>query len=63
MEVQLHVFLTSVVGGEWSASHPSCFTHSKNPPVPIGKKTGYAPEVVWMWWQREKIPQLNVLGI
>jgi hypothetical protein len=26
--------------------------------VPIGLEIGWAPEVVWTWWQREKIPAL-----
>jgi hypothetical protein len=32
---QTHVFLTSaLVGGEWSASRPHCFTPGKSPPPP-----------------------------
>jgi hypothetical protein len=27
VDVQIHIFLTSaIVGGQWSASHPCCFT-------------------------------------
>jgi len=46
MEVsgQLHAPATSLLG--------------KEPPVPIQKETGWAPEAVWTWWQREKFPAL-----
>jgi hypothetical protein len=33
VEVQLHTFLTSALdGGEWPASHPSCFTPRERAP-------------------------------
>jgi hypothetical protein len=33
MDVQIHIFLTSVlVGGEWSASHRGCFTPGERAP-------------------------------
>jgi hypothetical protein len=33
VDVQMHVFLTSaLVQGEWSASHPSCFTPGERAP-------------------------------
>jgi hypothetical protein len=33
VEVQLHAFLTSALdGGEWSASHPGCFTPGERAP-------------------------------
>jgi hypothetical protein len=51
VEVQLHAFLTLTLdGGEWSASHPGCFI-----PISTGEKAGWAPELVWMWWQSGKI--------
>jgi hypothetical protein len=42
VDVEIHIFLTSVlVGGEWSASRPCRFTPEKEPPVPIvGPKAG-----------------------
>jgi hypothetical protein len=33
VDVQIHIFLTSaLVGGEWSASRPSCFTPEESAP-------------------------------
>jgi hypothetical protein len=33
VDVYIHVFLTSaLVGGEWSASHPDCFTLQERAP-------------------------------
>jgi hypothetical protein len=28
----------------------------KEPLVPIGQEAGWAPDPVWMWYQREKFP-------
>jgi len=30
--------------------------------VPIGWEAGWAPELVWTWWRREKIPSLPLPG-
>jgi hypothetical protein len=50
-----------VVGGEWSASHPSRFTPGGSPPIPIGYKAGWAPELVWTTWRKFFIlPGLNL---
>jgi hypothetical protein len=36
VDVYIHIFLTStLVGGEWSASHPGRFTPVKKPLLPI----------------------------
>jgi hypothetical protein len=33
VDVYIHIFLTlALVGGEWSASHPSCFTPGERAP-------------------------------
>jgi hypothetical protein len=32
----MHSLTLALDGGEWSASHPSCFTPQKEPQVPIG---------------------------
>jgi hypothetical protein len=33
VDVQIHIFLTSaLVGGEWSTSHPGCFTPKQRAP-------------------------------
>jgi len=57
VELQHHVFLTSVLdGGGWSASRPWRFTPGENPTAPIGSETGWAPEPPWMRWQREETP-------
>jgi len=49
------VFLTSAIGGgNWSALSPGCFILGKEPLVPIEYEAGWAPELVWTWWQREK---------
>jgi hypothetical protein len=54
VDVQIHVSLTSALaGGEWSASRPGRFTPGKEPPVPIGKEAGWAPEPVWTLWRSE----------
>jgi hypothetical protein len=37
VKVKIHVFLTlALVGGEWLASRPSCFTLRKEHPVSTG---------------------------
>jgi len=57
VEAELHTFLTSALDrGEWSASHPSHFTHREGTQVPIGQGAGWAPEPVWPWWRRGKFP-------
>jgi hypothetical protein len=48
-------FLTSALGeGELTASCPGRFTPGKEPPVPIGQEAGWAPEMVWTLWSRDK---------
>jgi hypothetical protein len=43
VEVQLHAFLTSALGGgEWLASRPGRFTFDVRLQVPIGQKAGWA---------------------
>jgi hypothetical protein len=43
----LHVFLFSAKeGSDSSASYPGCIISEKKPPVPIGQKVGFAPELV-----------------
>jgi hypothetical protein len=32
-------------------------------PVPIEQEAGWATELIWMQWQREKIQSLLLLGI
>jgi hypothetical protein len=47
-EVQLHAYLTLALDEcEWSALCTSHLTLRKEPPVPIGDKTGWASEPVW----------------
>jgi hypothetical protein len=44
LEVQIHVFLTSVLdGGEWLASHPDRFAPAKQPRYPLDR-TLYGPQ-------------------
>jgi hypothetical protein len=44
-----YCFLTSALqGGEWSASRPGpALPPGKEPPVPIVREAGWAPEPVW----------------
>jgi hypothetical protein len=57
VELQLHAFLTSALNGsEWSASRPATLHPGKEPLVPIGQETGWAPEPVWTRWWIEKFP-------
>jgi hypothetical protein len=51
--VQIYIFLTSALVGEWSASRPGRFTPGKEPPVPIGEEVGWTPEPIWTLWRRE----------
>jgi len=47
-------FLTSALdGGEWSASHPTC--SNPLPLIHTRQEAVWAPELVWILWQREKI--------
>jgi hypothetical protein len=39
------------VGGQFHA--PAALPSWKEPPVPIGKEAGWAPEPVWATWRRE----------
>jgi hypothetical protein len=34
---------------------PAALPQGKKPPVPIGLVAGWAPELVWMLWRREKL--------
>jgi hypothetical protein len=53
--VQIHIFLTStLVEGQWSASHPGCSTLGKEPAVPIEQEVDLAPELVCTTWQEKK---------
>lgn len=61
MEVQLCVFCTSLLGGGRSglwASLSGCCIHGN----PSAIRLGWATELVWMWWWREK-PVLLRQGI
>jgi len=42
---------------------PAALTPWKEPPVPLGQKTGWAPEPVWVRWSSEKITSLLLPGI
>jgi len=48
-----HSLTSTLDGGEWSASHPGCFTSRENPLVPIGWEAGWAPEPLLV---RKKAP-------
>jgi hypothetical protein len=43
----LFSFTSALVGGEWSAARPYCFTPGKEPPVSSGYEAGWASEPVW----------------
>jgi hypothetical protein len=49
-------FLTLALDrGEWSALHPgSALPPGKEPPVPIGQDSGWAPDPVWTQRVEEK---------
>jgi hypothetical protein len=53
--------ISALYGGEQSASHTSHFTPGKEPLVSIVEEDGWAPELVWMLWNREKslVPARN----
>ena len=50
VEVQLLIFLTLSLDGQWLASH----SMGKEPPLPIGQVAGLAPDVAG----KEKTPHL-----
>jgi len=59
LEVQPHTFLTlALAGGKWPALCPSYFIPWERNSVPTGEGTGWAPVLVWTWWQREKVLDL-----
>jgi len=35
---------------------PAGLVPGKGPPVPTGQEARWAPEPIWMWWLRERIP-------
>jgi hypothetical protein len=57
MLVYLCPFLiSSLVGGEWSASRPGRFTAEERAAVPTEYEGGWTPETVWTRWRRGKYP-------
>jgi len=51
----LHTFLTSALdGSELSASRPSRLNPGERAPVLTRQEAGWAPELVWTRWGREK---------
>jgi len=46
------------LGSSWRLSGqlhaPAALSLGIYPPVPSGKEAGWASELVWTWWQREK---------
>jgi len=55
------VFLTLAPnGGEWSASHPGCFTPRKSLQYPLARKLGISLDAMA---KRKKIPSLPLPGI
>jgi hypothetical protein len=45
---------TSVLDvGEWSASHPGCFTPETEPAIPIAQETSRVSEPVWTLRSKE----------
>jgi hypothetical protein len=56
VEVYLHSFLTSAVDrGEWSPSLPGRLTPGERRSEPTEIVAGWALQVVWAFWRREKI--------
>jgi hypothetical protein len=46
VDVYIHIVLSSaLVGGEWTALRPGCFTPAEEPTVPVGYEAGWTPDV------------------
>jgi len=57
VELQPHFFLTSAVDfGEMSTLRPERFTARGKIPVSIEWEAGFAPEPIWIFWKRGKLP-------
>jgi len=50
-------------GGVWSDSGPFRFTPGVRAPDNPWSGDWWAPGLVWMWWQREKIPAVYLLEL
>jgi hypothetical protein len=54
-EVQFHSFLTTALNGdEWLTPRPVRFTPRERTTIPIPQHAGWAAELVWVFWRREK---------
>jgi hypothetical protein len=54
------LFISILVGGEWSASCPCSFTPGKQPTMSTEQEAEWAPELLWTLWNKRKI--LPLLG-
>lgn len=46
----------ALVGCEWSAAFPLCFTAGDKPKITLKYKAGWAPQLVWTSFWKRKIP-------
>jgi len=54
MEVQLHTFLSSKLGGELTTSRPDRYTPGERTPVSIERQARWAPETIQTFWRTER---------
>jgi len=54
MKVQLHTFLSSILGGELTTSRSDRFTPGERTPVSIEQQARWAPETIRKFWRTKR---------
>jgi hypothetical protein len=53
VDIQIHIFLISVVAGGDQLQAPTALPKGKEPSMPMGKGARWAPKPSWTMWRRE----------